>query len=350
MSKKNRISKGSPRRKKIRRAIFHGLLLLLILLLIPVWNIYRTLSSLKKIDDYPVYTMDYSGGYNTLFFFGEEIQDLITSNSKRSERQNERDGGCTIFSALAEKDPPLVGRHFDWSYSPMLVLHTHPRGSYESLALVDLAYLGFDKTTAPLESLPTGMALRCIASPLLVLEGINEHGLTIAIAAVPKKSIPLSRDKKTLHSCSIIRKILDHAKDTSQAIQIISSYNPVFIPGPTVHYLIADPGGNSAVVEFTEKGIQILRNPHPWQAATNFYLADIASPAKPLCSRFQRISRILEQHNGALSSSQAMDALQKVSLKNTQWSVVYSLKDPQIQLVLSRNYNKILTFPLRQAK
>jgi hypothetical protein len=333
--------------KKYRKYIAGVVLALFLLGLFPAWDFYRTISSLVKVDDYPVYQMQYYGGYTGMTLFSHGISKIFQKNQVQSENKITSNRGCTLFCALGDKSNILYGRNFDWSFSPLLVLHTHPPDGYESIGLVDLAYLGFDKTNTAGNSVSFGMALRLLITPLIILEGINECGLTIAIAAVPNRPLQTDPEKKTVHSCYIIRRILDQAKDTEQALAILQTYNPIFEPGPSVHYLISDTTGKSAVVEFLNGKWKIFSNTQTWQAATNFYIADITGNTKPNCTRYNTAMQILKENHGILTAKDAMKILEKVSMSNTKWSVVYHMNHPQLDIALDRDYGNIHKFSLK---
>ena len=205
------------RRRKVRRCI---LLVLLVVICVLLINPIRTLSTLEKVDDYPLYVMRYKGGYDYLGvvhgFYGE-IFGVGGSDDKKPE-------ACSLFAACGDSERPIYGRNLDWSYSPLLVLYTNPSGGYASLSLVDIAYLGFGK---PGDSeLPGwGKRFRLLAAPGLPFEGINEHGLTVTIALVPDLELKADPQKETLHSLAALRMMLDKTRTTQQAIELLENYN-----------------------------------------------------------------------------------------------------------------------------
>jgi len=90
-----------------------------------------TLSSLKKVADFPLYTMHYYESSNAT-----SIDPLSTKATLP------RTWACSLFAALGGADK-FYGRNFDWMDSPALLLFNHPTTGYASVSMVDLAYLGF---------------------------------------------------------------------------------------------------------------------------------------------------------------------------------------------------------------
>ena len=59
-----------------------------------------TLSSLKKIDDYPLYTMHYFGSYDQTRFSGQGVGSNVRSGSLSRRRNNA--WGCSLFASFGD--------------------------------------------------------------------------------------------------------------------------------------------------------------------------------------------------------------------------------------------------------
>jgi len=321
-----------------------SLLLLVLIVALLSYNPVRTLASLKKVDNYPLYTMTWQGGYDSLGILHNLYEYLFDSNPSVPVPQP----ACTLFSSCGGGGA-LYGRNLDWSYSPALLLFADPADAYASVTLVNIGYLGFRKT-AGMELPSWSKRLRLLLTPGIPYEGINEWGLTIAVASVPQIDVLVKPELDTLQSLAIIRLVLDQAKNTEEAINLIKKYNVNFMPGPPVHYLIADPQGHSCVVEYNQTGIQVLESDQTWQAATNFYLFDADDDKKSQCWRYQKTIQKLQENQSKLTIPEAFTLLQEVSLGNTQWSVVYDMAERNIYVVLAKDFGKIHTFKLNLNK
>lgn len=296
------------------------------------------LSSLKKISDYPLYTMTYSGEYTEFQSSQVEITPYDNGTSNWA---------CSLFTALADPQSLLFGRNFDWQYSPALLLFSRPPDGYASASMVDIGYLVNASLVNRLDELPLHERRPLLQAPNWPFDGMNEHGLVIGMAAVPPGNVPPDSTKETIDSLMVMRKVLDHAKNLDEALGIINSYNIDFNGGPPLHYLLADSNGDAALVEYSQGEIIVLHNQEPWHAATNFLRSQTGNSAEGYCWRYDRIVRQMTESGGVITPTEAIKLLADVAQANTQWSVVYSLNSRDISVVTGRNYKQMFSFSLR---
>jgi hypothetical protein len=301
---------------------------------------FATLGTLQKVDDYPLYTMTYTGAYRpreTVMSYEKLLPATVTSPA----------WACSLFTVLLDEDHLLYGRNFDWQFSPALLLFTDPPDGYASVSMVDIAYLGFDESnsTAILElSLEERTVL--LDAPYLPFDGMNEYGLAIGMAAVPPGNVQPDPSKETIGSLGIIRQMLDHARTVNEAVDIMENYNIDFTGGPAIHYLIADGTGNSVLVEYYNGEMQILENDEPWHLATNFLRSSVDDPAEGGCWRYNKISAQLAEVNGQIDAQGAMQLLAGVAQNNTQWSVMYQMSSGTINVAMGQEYQDVHRFQL----
>ncbi|MBN2210637.1 MAG: linear amide C-N hydrolase [Sedimentisphaerales bacterium] len=343
------------RRRRIRNIIR---LTVVVLLIIFLYNPVRSLMTLEKVSDYPLYTMHWRGGYGYLGPLGKLYNHFNRSNNsptaqkttpvkKKPPVQNlpadpNNPSGCTLFTALGNPENAVFGRNFDWTFSPLLLLFTDPDDGYASVTVVDIAYLGFDEDNA--KDPPWYLKLRLWLAPAIPFEGINEHGLTIATASVSNLDPKRDPAKEDMMCLGIIRVMLDKARNVEEALALMQNYNITFPAGPNVHYLLADCEGHAAVVEVLADGsLAIFRNTQPWQVATNHYLA--TNPDKK-CFRMARCNQVLGQAQGKLTADEAMNLLERVRIGCTVWSLVYEMKDKKITICLDGDFKTRYTFTL----
>ncbi|MGA9348432.1 MAG: C45 family peptidase [Anaerolineae bacterium] len=295
-----------------------------------------TLSSLKQVDDYPLYTMRYYGVYD---------QRLSSSETASSPAW-----ACSLFAALGDANNMLYGRNFDWEYSPAVLLLADPPDGYASVSMVDIAYFGFGEAKAgTLTDLPLSERRALLDAPLWPFDGMNERGLAVGMAAVPPGDMRPDPDKETIGSLMVIRKMLDHASNVDEALAILQSYNVDFTGGPPLHYLIADSSGRSVLVEFYQSEMVIMPNETPWHLATNFLRASAGESAEGQCWRYDKISQRLTEAEGQLTAQDALDLLSQVSQEGTQWSVVYGMSTGDVNVTMGQKYDNVYTFPLKFA-
>ncbi len=251
------------RAKKLQllRIILSGITTLLLSLAILLYDPIRTLYSFRKADGYSLYIMMYYGGYDFLTplipHTDEEMKKYIKPTSLSDKYGIQERQACTLFAAMGGEQK-LYGRNRDLRLkSTPLLLFTDPPDGYASVSLVDMTQLGAEPDPNS-QSLSFWKQLRLIVTPLLPTEGMNEHGLTIAKADAPRDNPPYAPNKKTLFFRTVMRIVLDHAKTTQEAVEILKEYNISLGPTRGGHYLIADPSGDSAVIEFHDGKIHVI--------------------------------------------------------------------------------------------
>ena len=143
----------------------------------------KTLGSLKKLDDFPLYTMFFYGDYDLPEYAheGSLSQNIQIGN----QPDNSALWACTCFSTQGEHENQLLGRNFDWENHPALLLFTNPPGRYGSVSMVDISYLGYSKSDNPGKN-PGGL----FESPFIPFDGMNEQGLAVGMMAVPAANAP----------------------------------------------------------------------------------------------------------------------------------------------------------------
>jgi hypothetical protein len=294
----------------------------------------NSLKSFKKINDHPLFEMTLHGDYKA---------DKPLEISALDIEQNTL-WACSIFVSYGENGEAKYGRNFDWYSNPAMMLHTDPSDGYVSISIVDISYLGFANKDEKYDSLAGREALLNAWS--IPFDGMNEHGLTVAMAAVGEATVPNDKEKITVGSLQIIRLMLDKAKTVDEALKLFDKYNIAMSGGPHIHYLIADADGNSALVELKDGKVNVLRNKSNWQSATNFYLTGEGQPVQQ-CWRFAKINKEMNVAQGILNTDQTFNLLKNVAQENTQWSVVYDLKNRKATVVTDRKFEKRFEFDVK---
>jgi len=130
----------------------------------------------------------------------------------------------------------------------------------------------------------------------------------------------------------------------------------------THHIFIADPGG-SAVLEWQNGEMEVVRDPGTWQAVTNSPLYEVGDKRRRSnCRRYGSLAGTLARADGAMDWRQGMDALAKTVQRNrdynidgqnlrvsTQWSAVFDLEQMAAYVCLGGDFSKAyrLDFPPR---
>ena len=92
----------------------------------------------------------------------------------------------------------VFGRNFDWYRHPALLLFTDPPDAFASVSMLDIFYLGFDHE----DSLKTRKR-QLLNTPFFPFDGMNEHGVTIGLMAVPHSQGGNGPNKVTITSAKL---------------------------------------------------------------------------------------------------------------------------------------------------
>lgn len=295
----------------------------------------KSLESLRRVNDHPFFEMHYIGDYEAGLPIDESA--LIPAG-------DDRQWACSIFVSYGKDGEAIYGRNFDWFDHPAMLLHTNPPDGYASISMVDVSYLGYDGDDEKFKTLEGRKAL--LAAPLLPFDGMNEHGLTVGMAAVGDSRVPNDPARKSVGSLQIIRLMLDGAKTVEEALKIFDRYNVVNRGGPNIHYLIADADGQSVLIELMDGQKNVIPLKGNWQSATNFYLTGQDKPLKQ-CWRFARIHERMTDQTDGLDVDQTFQLLQDVAQKNTQWSVAYDMEARTAVVSTDRQFDQRTTFRVR---
>ena len=297
-----------------------------------------TLESLQLVDDYPLYSMHYYAEYDLFGGNTSELAPLIETGNPWA---------CSLFAASGDINNSLYGRNFDWEFSPALILFTDPPNKYASVSMVDIGFLGFEgELSRNLVEQPIGEKRQLLDAPMLPLDGMNEMGLVVGMAAVPTSSGQPDPTLITIGSLGIIRYLLDNAADVSETIEIFSQFNIDFSGGPNIHYLITDRNGDAVIIEIINGEQHVIHSDNRWQSMTNFYISTIQGSLEGQCSRYDRIEKTLKHVEGVLTTTQALTLLEDVSQGGTQWSIVYGSSSGHISVSMGKNYDEVYEFSL----
>ncbi|WP_200207225.1 carcinine hydrolase/isopenicillin-N N-acyltransferase family protein [Micromonospora coerulea] len=273
-------------------------------------QVERTLASLRKVDDLPLYEMTYVGDYDPT---------VGTSATAPASPF-----GCSLFVASGDRSRPLFARNFDWEPNPALVLRTDPPDGYASISLVDIAYLGVGGD-------PTGDR-RLLNAPLLPFDGMNERGLAVGLAADDAATARPVPGRPMVGSVRILRLVLDTAATVDEAIAVFARHNLDFAGGPPLHYLLADAGGASAVVEFVDGTMRIARESGTWRALTSVPVIGVPDRTLRGDRRYGMIAAALDRAGGVVDAPAALRILDAVRQPHTRWSVTYGLRTGEVRL------------------
>lgn len=337
--------------------------LLMLVFVFGMWNKeVRSLLTLKKVDNHPLYQMTYFGDYGFDEFLktgadsDDDIEDFVT---KRLLKGLPIDLGvtgdaCTAFVTRDGNGDVLFCRNFDFGFSPAVQCVTNPDNGYSAISTVNLSYAGYSE-----DNLPDGItsSFLTLASPFLPFDGMNEKGVAMALLAIPEYDYKADPNKVTLNTTTAIRLVLDKAANVDEAIELLKQYNIYFSGDVDCHYLIADASGKSVVVEYYDGELQEVTTDENYQIATNFieYKGLNIGEGFDEFARYDTVKAAIEENGGMLSEEQAIKLLAKVGviyegIDKLQWSVVYNLTTGKGKIFAHRNIGNIIDFSLKMAQ
>lgn len=330
--------------QKIVCAIMIVVLILLSAPVIVYRNQIATLSSVKKIDDYPIYLMDYKGTYwfddymktngsdddeDLIRFLENKLTyGLISNTGNIEERPNAM---CTCFVCENENGEILYCRNLEESiYCPSVVVITHD-GTYQTIGTSFLL-------EAPKNATFLTKNTTMLWEPYFTADGMNEAGLAISDLSVPYSPLPANDNAPCLTSDQICRLVLNEASTVDEAVMLFDTFKlnaSMFETLSACHFLIADKSGNMAVVEIHDGKVDVVEPIHDnYMTVTNFYLNDDTSSGTGQ-ARYNFVEDALAAKNGVMTVDEALDLLASVNdpFIHAEWSCVYNLTTGEMYIM-----------------
>ncbi len=307
-------------------------------------------AEIEKISNRPFYFMNYYGNYcydeyllkgacNLDEYCNFIDQNLIFDRDKKINREN---FGCGVFVAQNTDGDIIFARNMDCECAIPLMIRLSDDNNYKSLALVSMDVLDWDENTY--ETLETDAKLT-LAAPYSPYDGINEHGLAVAIMT-NASAIYSNSSNITLFDMTLPRLLLNKAKSVDEAIEYMKNYNLFYDVAP-LHYMVADATGDAAVIEYVDGKMVTIKKKNNYQVATNFTLYDNPTNEGFGKDRYENIENVLEKCQGIITENDALELLKKnVIPGDEQWSAVYNLTKRRVLVTFSRDYNHVYDYEL----
>jgi hypothetical protein len=332
----------------------------------------RSLWSLRRVPNTNLYVMDYYGRYNL-----QEVRErgMDVSNPEAGlirvflpswlvpvadhingpgakDWSEARPAGpahcCSTVSARTKGGRVYVGRNFDGKHDACLVVRIHGRAGPSSVAVLNPAALRLDAEKLANPSLSD--RLRLLFAPYVVEDGLNEHGVAVSEMGADGSRPPHDAGKPDVLNVVALRLVLDYARSTDEAVELLRGYNMHFATVPC-HFLIADRGGKSVVVEYIDGKLEVVPPSRPWQVATNHLLRGKSEAENCRASgRYRKASVRLAQAGPDFGAEEVMGIMTAASVENwTMWTSVYDLSTGEYQVAHRRRYDDLFRgrLPLR---
>lgn len=332
-------------------------------------NRFRTLNSLKANGKAGVYSMKYELDYNldtylkrgsrnikqlynfidrttSIPFTTNESYPVFNSEKLYNTESFKEYEECSAFSAFDNNGNVIFCRNLDIKGKhPILTLYTDPPEGYASISVVEIPILGYTDDNEELKAQfkHYGNRTSLLRAPYMPRDGMNEKGLAVATLNVHQQDVIIDGSKPVLGRWQVLRLLLDKAANVNEAVKLMKNYNCF---DGSVHYLLSDSSGNSAVVEYFEGKMVVVPTEGNFQLVTNFYLSQPEFPGKGHI-RYKSGTDLLEAKNGIVDEEEAMEILSMMKEPSTAYSVIYNQGTGEVFLSFNRDYKNIYNFKLK---
>jgi hypothetical protein len=348
-----------PRRKwRLFRRLLLALAIVLLCVGYAVKDYYRTLHSLHRVPGTKAYVMDYYVNYHIdeIRAHGIDVDHVEDSligvllprwTHPIAERLKhvylvekvepiETHEHCSTVVLHPKDGDVLFGRNLDYSHDACLILRVHGRGAASSVAVLDLHYLNLDRDD--LEQTSIFERIPLLFAPYYLQDGMNQHGVAVADMEVEGVRTPHDPAKPSVIHSLAMRLILDYAKNTDEAIELLKRYNIYFVQ-ETCHLMIADAAGKSAVVEFIDGELKTTATQENWQVCTNHQISGKSETENDTaCNRYRTASDELANAGGGASVGDVMQVMESVHQDSTMWTSVYDLSTGEYSVAYRKQY------------
>lgn len=335
--------------RTVSLALICVLLLSACILFIMFHNEILTVSSIKQINSFPVYEMNYHGGYSFDKYLASgskdygEYEDFLNSNLLRGLPELFYGGyECSSFLAQTPEGDYILARNYDTTIALPFVLQTNSGVGYRTLGMADLNILGWNNSDLISK-------LTAISAPYFTFDGMNEHGVAIAsLSVVDGSRSDIADGKTTLYNYAVNRLVIDKAKDVGDAIQQLSKYNIKMEDRFPSHYMIADASGHCAVIDYVDGKMQVVEMEGDYQLATNMLNYQNDQHRGYSSDRYRRFDKALSEKAGVISIDEAFELLEdNTTPGEAQWSCIYNLTDQTMSVEFYGDYDNTYTFRIK---
>ena len=238
---------------------------------------------------------------------------------------------CSVVTVVMD-GKVVVGGNADTSYSRQMSLRVTP--NRDGL---------FGRMCISMETVPgwTPAGMKCM----------NEEGLVVTHALVPRSQTPYDPDKPHFRH-NFLEKIVSECATVKQAVSMVQAYTLPREHNAFVHLMLADVTGDSAVIEWVDGEVKVLRRAGPTQFMTNHLLSKPETAGGPN-NRFARGSRMLPQLKDATPAS-IVPLLKEISVgarirgeeTGTLDSTIWDVTGRTLHLYYKRDFDHPLIFKL----
>jgi len=179
---------------------------------------------------------------------------------------------------------------------------------------------------------------RVLGTPYEVQDGMNSHGLALVTFTASGTEVETDGKKIPLCYYSLYRAIIDRCKTVSEALDFLTRYT--MSPADNVsHFQIADPSGDSVIIEYVGGEMKVLRSEKPYQICSNFLIYNNPEMEGFGKDRYLAYQKYLDAHNGIIDEETAFRLLHENHIPGDEnYSVVFNLTKRTATLQFAPNF------------
>jgi len=303
----------------------------------------RTLQSLVKVQGTGGL---YQDGLYLITHFGDREDIFQKENQEAIDNPliNKTWRYCSVFSTTTENSV-IMGRNWDNQNVGSIILSlSHPPKGYSSISFSRAIDMGFPLNMDLEQIKSSELGSKLLLAPFYAMDGINEHGLTVAVAGVKQTTHKPKSDKELVFITFLIRKILDQTKNIEEAVNLVEKFIPFDLDKNSLngHFIVADSSGWSVILEYDQDQWRKVYADKSWQVLTTKPIYNVSdADLREKCWRYRSISETLDNTKGNVDWEAGMKILQDVEQKGTTWSVIYSPTTKELYFSVYQKWNII---------
>lgn len=318
------------------------------ILYISFYNEIATIRSIKRINDVPVYEINYRGDYAFDKYiitgsknYGEYIDYMNANLLKGIPKIYYDNFECSTFFARTPEGHYILARNLDTTVTTPFVIKTNSKNGFKTVGMANLHNVNWNN-----ENLISKFT--ALAAPYYTFDGMNEKGVAIGSLSVPVGCKSDVNDNKiTLYDYSVIRLTIEKAKSVEDAIMQLLQYNVKMEDKYPSQYMLADAAGNCAVIDYVDGSMKVVEKEGNYQIATNMLLYNNEKHQGYSSDRFKAFEKVLYEKNGIISIEDALKLLIEQTVPGeAQWSSVYDLTDKTMTVKFYGDYENTYTYKL----
>jgi hypothetical protein len=163
------------------------------------------------------------------------------------------------------------------------------------------------------------------------------------LASVPETDAPYDPEKPHFRH-NFLEKIASEAENVKQVVSMVRAYT---LPGQrlNLHMMVADRSGDSAVIEWVDNEVRVLRREGAFQVMTNSFLSKPETPPNPKTrlARGSLVARAAKEASvasvSAVLKEMTFHAIYKGEEVTTNESVAWDLTNRKIAVFYKRDFD-----------